>query len=277
MVCPLEVKNIYASSENRNIAQDPYGNAYTLYISTPIKDITQVDLVYASIPNTMYNLTNGSSVIGITDTNGSTITMKSLPSGFYTPDGLANEIAVSCFASSHIDVFWLPSEGKFMFSRATANGDFTLKIASGEMATLLGFPGIGEYPSFTPLEYADNLRYAGKYALKSQVVANLNTYPGVFLDIQELRSNFNECALQGGSSGASRSFGMIPMDVASGSIKTFKKMSDFDSQIDYMYPIQRLDRLTVRWVDKNGKLLDFNGANDNSFILRFHTLRRNLC
>ena len=279
MVCPLEVKNIYASSENRNIAQDPYGSAYTLYLSTPIKDITQVELLCASIPNTMYNLTNGSDVLGFTNKNDSLVPLQTLPSGFYTPTGLATEITNACFTNSDFNVVWLENEGKFMFSRASTVGNFTMNVVTQEMATLLGFPSAGVYTSASIT--TDNLRYTGKTYLKSQVVANLNTYPGVFLDIQELRSNFNECALQGapykGDSGASRSFGMIPMDVASGSIKTFKKSSDFDSQIDYMYPIQKLDRLTIRWTDKNGKLLDFNGANDNSFILRFHTLRRNLC
>ena len=281
MNCPLEVKNIYVSSTNRNLTQDPYGNSYTLYLSTPIKDITLVELVYASVPNTMYNLTNGSDVIGFTDTSGSAITLQTLPSGFYGATGLATEITNACFPQSNVVTTWLQNEGVFMFSRTIDN--FQMNVVTQQMASLLGFPGPGLYDSVdsatTP--YANNLRYAGRYFLKSPQIADLVVNDGVFLDIQELRSIFNECAPQGtpytSATNASRSFGMIPMDVVSGNIKKFKKMNDFDSQIDYIYPIQKLDRLTVRWTDKNNNLLDFNGANDNAFILRFHTLRRNLC
>ena len=74
-----------------------------------------------------------------------------------------------------------------------------------------------------------------------------------------------------------RSFGLIPMDVSSGIIKRFKKTSDFDFSIEYPRPIEKLSRLTVRWVDKNGKVVNFNGLEDNSFLLRCYTLRKNLC
>ena len=110
-----------------------------------------------------------------------------------------------------------------------------------------------------------------------------NPLDEVFLDIQELRTMYNECAPQGAPLGttnnntANRAFGMIPMDVVSGTIKRFRKMNDFDSQVDYTYPLQKIDRLTISWTDKNGNILSFNGAEDNSFTLRFHTLRKNLC
>ena len=286
MVCPLEIRNIYVSSTNRNLTQDPYGNTYTLYISTPIKDITMVELMYASVPNTMYNLTNGSNVIGFTNTAdpvGSPITLETLPNGFYGATGLATEVTNACFPNSNVVTTWLQNEGVFMFSRTVSN--FQMNVVTQEMANMLGFDNPGVYTSVdaSTTPYANNLRYAGRFFIKSQKIADLNVNDGVFLDIQELRSIFNECAPQGApygnanSQNASRSFGMIPMDVGSGCIKKFKKMNDFDSQIDYIYPIQKLDRLTIRWTDKNNNLLNFNGANDNAFILRFHTLRRNLC
>jgi len=60
-------------------------------------------------------------------------------------------------------------------------------------------------------------------------------------------------------------------------IKNFKKNSDYDLCIDYPQVLNKIDRLTVRWTDRNNDLINFNGINDNSFLLRFHTLRRNLC
>ena len=72
----------------------------------------------------------------------------------------------------------------------------------------------------------------------------------------------------------SRTFGLIPMDVNGGEIKRYKKTTDYDFAIDYPYPIQSLSKLTVRWVDKNGDIVNFNGLDDNSFLLRFHTFRK---
>ena len=64
MNCPREIKNLYVTSTNRDVINYPYGNSYTLYLSTPIKDITNVELLYAAIPNTMYNLNEGFNVQG---------------------------------------------------------------------------------------------------------------------------------------------------------------------------------------------------------------------
>lgn len=285
MNCPLEVKNLYVSSENRNTTLFPYGNSYTLYLDTPIKDITMVELLYASVPNTMYNLTNGTNVIGFSATSDTTPTpgaeiMQTLPSGFYGATGLATEITNAVYLSSNITVTWLQNEGVYYFSRP--DGPFYMNVATNQMATLLGFPGAGEYASSNNPAYNNNLRYTGKYYLVSPTLANLNAYDGVFLDIEELRSIFNECCPMGqpnnqSSQNASRSFGMIPLDVSSGCIKKFKKCTDYDAKIDYMYPIRKLDRLTIRWTDKYNNLLNFNGYEDNTFILRLHTLRQNLC
>ena len=160
-----------------------------------------------------------------------------------------------------------------------------MNVITQELAYLLGF----DYPcsvnaiqsSTTP--YSNNLAYNNLWYIKSTYVVDMNVNDGVFLDIQELRTMYNECAPKGtpydttNNNTANRSFGMIPMDVSSGCIKRFKKQADFESQVDYTYPIQKLDRLTVSWTDKDGNLLNFNGANDNAIILRFHTLRKNLC
>ena len=56
MDCTREVKNVFVSSENRDTTLYPNGNSYTLHLTTTIKDIQRVELLHASIPNTMYNL-----------------------------------------------------------------------------------------------------------------------------------------------------------------------------------------------------------------------------
>jgi hypothetical protein len=211
------------------------------------------------------------------------IIMHTLPLGFYSATGLAQAIVYATCLSSNVSVSFLSNEGKFLFTR---NTEFTMNIVTQELASLLGFstPGLKySIDASTDPNYSQNKLYQNKWYIKSEFVVDLNVNNSVFLDIQELRTIYNSCTTQGSpldttnNNTANRSFGLIPMDVCSGSIKHFKKSSDFNSEVDYPYPIMKLDRLTISWTDKNGTLLSFNGAEDNSFILRFHTLRKNLC
>lgn len=284
MSCPTEVKNIYVTSTNRDTNRFPYGNSYTLYLTTPIKDITNVELLYASVPNTMYNVTNGSNVIGFTDTSNVTgnCVLVTIPLGFYGSTTMAGTIYNATSYYSNVAISYLSGEGLFLFTRNTS---FTMNVMTQELATLLGFdyPCSVDATQASGTAYVNNLTYRNLWYVKSKYVIDLNTYDGVFLDIQELRTMYNECTPKGNpnettnNNTANRSFGMIPMDVSSGAIKRFKKSTEYDLEIHYPYPIQKIDRLTVSWIDKDGNKLDFNGANDNAFILRFHTLRKNLC
>ena len=286
-----ETKNVFVSSENRDTALYPNGNSYTLHLTTPIKDISKVELLHASVPNTMYNLTNGSNVVAFsnaTSSIGDPLTYFSLPVGFYGATVLSETIQNAVSNTSNIVVDYLEAEGKFLFTRnISPDGPFQMAPGTLEMAKLLGFDDTATLTSTNvavetdlnlPL-YSDNLLYRGKEFIKSTNVVNLNANEGVFLDIEELRTIFNEDAksLTGIGQTMARSFGLIPMDVTGGAVKRFKKFSDYDMSIEYTNPIRKLERLTVKWVDKNGQLLNFNGLNDNSFILRFHTLRQNLC
>lgn len=288
-------KNLFASSENRDTSLYPNGNSYTLHLTTPIKHVKRVELLHASIPNTLFNLTDGTGVIGLSNaitphTTQPLLTYFSIPKGFYSAPAIANEISNAVSNNTNISMAYIVAEGKFMFSRDD-DTPFTLWSNTAELSHLLGFNSSNTQTLINssnvavstgldiPL-YSDNLQYVGKDFIKSDHVANLAPNEGVFLDILEFRSNSNEdaVALDGGQLGTysgqniSRSFGLIPMDVSSGAIKRFDKNSDYDFAIDYPHPIDSLSRLTVRWVDKNGQLLDFNGQNDNSFLLRFYTV-----
>jgi hypothetical protein len=306
MDCPTEIKNVFVSSEKRNTTQFPNGNSYTLHLTNPIKSISKAELLSLSVPNTIFNLENGTNVIAFSNTwtsqgvagssDTSDLTFFSIPSGFYSASGIANEIQYAVSNSTSISIRYLGNEGKFMFSRPTSGNTFSMYITSSELADLLGFESSNtgvlvnstnvavDTSLFKPL-YSDNALYNDKNFLKSDKVLDLSKNKGIFLDIEELRTPLNEEAigLNGESSGTftgqvmTRSFGMIPMDVPSGSIKNFKKSSDYDLCIDYPYPIEKLNRLTIKWVDSDGQMVNFNGLDDNSFILRLHTTKKNMC
>jgi hypothetical protein len=75
------------------------------------------------------------------------------------------------------------------------------------------------------------------------------------------------------SSTAATSFAMIHMDVPSGFVKTFKEKSDYTVSTLYPTRVDKLSRLTIRWLDINGLPVAFNGLENNSFTLRIRSLR----
>lgn len=304
---PLEIRNVFVSSASRDTTRFPNGNNYTVHLTTPIKDVVKVELLHCSVPNSMYNLVDGDNVIAFsnsTTTNSTTpttaadLTTFSIPPGFYSASGLATTLtSATSNNAGGMSVTYIFDQGKFLFKRPqNPSNSFTMNVLSSSLATMLGTATNTMIPSTVPPAwtavpnpqilpvFVDNTTYVNQNYIRSTTIADLNPNEGVFLDIHELRTQYNEQGLKiGGTDGTfsgqnmSRSFGMIPMDVSGGFIKRFKKTSDFDFTIDYPYPLQKIDRLTIDWIDKDGRRLDFNGLNDNSFLLRFHTLRRNIC
>jgi len=238
----MAVHYIHIDSKNRDMSLYPYGNSYTLHLQTPIKNPIRVELVSAKIPNSMYNLTNGSDIITFDDG-----TSLSVPNGFYSGQLLATAL----------DPYFqcLQAQGKFKYS-GTQN--FTLNTE--EISRLLGFD---QGTSFPP----DSV---------SQRVIDLSMNEYVFLDIEEFRTPYFSDAKSLPISGlnAGNMFAAIPMDIASTNIKTFKEYSDYSISIHV--PPQTLSRLTIHWYDKNLNPLNFQGYENNAFILRVHTSGTNV-
>jgi hypothetical protein len=188
----------------------------------------------------MYNLTNGSNIITYED--GTSI---SILDGFYSGQLLATELG-SYFQC-------LQAQGKFKY-----NGVQNFMLNTDEISRLLGFDK-GVY--FPP----DSI---------SQRVIDLSLNEYVFLDIEEFRTPFFSDAKSLPVSGinAGNMFAAIPMDVASTNIKTFKECSDYQVSVDI--PPQTLSRLTIHWYDKNLVPLNFQGYENNGFILRIHTEKK---
>lgn len=288
----MESHTIFVSSENRDQSLHPYGNTYTLSLTTPIREITSVELLHASVPNSLYNLNVGTGVFGLSNVSTNTVPQTltdlstfSLPQGFYGATGLASYMTGASSNVTGISTQYLVNEGKFLFTRPTAQGPFGLYSNTQEFSRLLGFQDTDTQnvvmssnvafagPQDFPL-YSDNLLYRGREFIKSPKVVNLAPNEGVFLDIEEFRTNFTQDA---GAGMASRAFGIIPMDVASGQIKRFKAQTDYHMKVDFPLPIASIDRLTVKWTDRYGVPIQFNGLEDNSFALKIHTRRVNAC
>jgi len=253
---------VFADSDTRDLTLYPHGNSYVLHLTTPIKNIERVELVSARVPNTMYNITDGTNIFALGAIN------ISLRPGFYSAYGIAAAIT----SNALVTLDYLPDEGKFIFSNS---GTFSITIQSEEFAKIMGMSNATTYTA----TLATNLDvgYAGKYIVRSTTMIDLTLNDYVFLDIDELRTphNIDARKLDGSSgtvsgSNANRSFAPIIMDVGSACIKNFHENKDYNISVEYPEPINVLQRLTVRWYDKDGNLLDFRGWNTNAFVLRVH-------
>lgn len=253
---------VFADSLNRDESLYPHGDSYVLHLTTPIKNIERVDLVSARVPNTMYNITDGTGIFTI----GSNVI--SIRNGFYSAYGMAAAVT----SNALVTLDYLPDEGKFTFSNP---GAFSITIQSEEFAKIVGLSNATTHTA--SLATALDPDYTGKYIIRSTTMVDLTLNDYVFLDIDELRTPHNVDArkLDGASgtvsgSNANRAFAPIVMDVGSACIKNFHENKDYRISVEYPEPINVLQRLTVRWFDRDGKLLNFRGWDTNAFVLRVH-------
>jgi hypothetical protein len=257
---------VFADSINRNTNADRHANNYTLYLSTPIKNIKQVDLVSLHVPNTMYNITNGSNVLTIGFSN------ISINEGFYSAGGIASTITAA--VNNAFTINYLSNEGKFLFSNTT---QFSFKTNTQDLALMLGLFPFQTYNS-APATNLDPC-YLGEQIVRSLNVIDMNKNEYIFLDIDEFKTpkHIDAKGLSGNTGtiagrNINRAFAPIMMDVSSGDIKTHTENSDYTISVTYPEPIASLQRLTIKWYDTTNRILDFRGANKHAFLLRIHTI-----
>lgn len=277
-----DVSLLFVNSKNRDKTLYPSGNSYTLHLTTPIRNITRIDLVSAEIPNTTYNLSATSNIV----INGSSNV--SMVPGFYTTTSFCTEFNNSNQTTTKVN--YSASEGRFIFYSSTLSS----LSATGQLANIIGITTGSAFAASSNPVYASNTVYSGMKLIKSANVVDMSTTDYVWLDIDELRTPVNVDAKSlismptGGPSAdtgistflqtyqgltSSTSFAMILMDVASGDIKTFKEKTDYLISNKYPSRIDNLTRLTIKWLDINGLPVSFNGLENNSFMLRIHSLR----
>lgn len=273
----METHYLVVNSNLRDTNLYPSGNLYTMHLTNPIHDVTRVELIQASVPNVIQNLPDGTNAIAL---DGSTF---SLPNGFYSANGLAAEVQNAIEPVTNVSVTYLSNEGKYLFSRPTTdpNGNFTLTLSS-TLATLMGFtsttagpsaPVANDTPPTTFTLYANNDRYQNTTFLKSDQLVNLTADNYVYIDINELNTNRMQQAQKietnsFSTSASQNNFGPIVLDVSSGAIKHFSETSDYIYAVDYYPPISQLSRVTVRWRKTDGTPINFQGLNENSFMLK---------
>jgi len=170
-----DVSLLFVDSKNRDQTLYPSGNSYTLHLTTPIRNITRVDLVSAKIPNTTYNLTATSNIV----ING-TSNILMVP-GFYSTTSFCNEFNNSNQSTTRVN--YSAAEGRFIFYSPTLSSLST----SGQLANMIGIVSASSFAASSNQVYSTNVVYSGMNLVKSSNVVDLSTNDYVWLDVDELR------------------------------------------------------------------------------------------
>ena len=251
----MNVHYIHVDSKNRDTTLFPYGNSYVVSLPHVIKSAVKVDLVSAKVPNSMYNLTDGSNTFS---TN--TVTAVSLNPGFYSAQLLSDEINERLNIRQALQ--YVQAEGKFLYLANESSS--TITVHSQELAKMLGLDANKTY-TVSPLDVAVS---GFSYGVRSERVVDFSLNEFVFLDIEEFRTPFFSDASS--NTNAGNMFAVIPMDVPSTQVKTFKENTDYVMSQNLTQQ-QTVSKLTIHWYDKNLRPLNFQGFENNGFILRVHT------
>ena len=278
----METHYLVVNSNLRDTTLYPSGNSYTMHLTNPIHDVTRVELIQASVPNVIQNVVDGSDIIQVSNLETNSLHSFSIPNGFYSATGLGAEIQNAINPVSGIDVTYLSNEGRYAFLRSNAYSAFDLK-PSATLANLMGFSDtstrtatevqdLSNTTATFPL-YANNDRYRENFFVKSDQLINLTADNYVYLYINELNNGrmhqAQKIEINSFSTSASQyNFGPIVMDVSSGGIKHFSETNDYSYGVDFYPPISQLSRVTVRWRKSDGSLINFQGLNENSFMLK---------
>ena len=135
-----------------------------------------------------------------------------------------------------------------------------------------GITNTSEYTVYLPNFIKDVVRVDVLSAVYWSPTFSMGTY----LDIEELRNPITSITASGTAnlnSVTSSAFVVLPSAVTG--YGTYNSGTNYPISINYPYPLQKLDRLTVKWTDVNGTLVNM-GARDNSFLLKVYTLRKNM-
>lgn len=272
----MDTRFVYVTSDNRDMNLYPYSNTYVMDLIEPIRDVVEVSLMSARVPNTLYNLshTPGTNVMTVVTSVGTSNI--AINPGFYNASDIVTAVTAVIPPANPWTIEFVSYEGKFLITSPnlvsvnvlTTQAQQLIGISSNLTATSMSAdPVYKNWSSYT----------AGTKFVKSSNISDPILQSYIFLDIDELKSPYihDTRSTPYATRLMNHCFGVVPLDVAFGTFKAFKE-SDFKLPIKLKHPISSLSRLTIKWLDRDGNVVNFNGLEDNSFVVKVCSQSRNL-
>lgn len=266
-----QVSYIHVDSRSRDTTLYPGANAYTIFLNKPITNITRIDLVSAQVINPASSTTpvsNGYIWLDITelrtpftyDARKLTLTNAlgiGSPVSAISTIGAFAATVVGTTTATYTNVPAITDKGaRFTVVRATGTVTSVTLTSSGN-AYAVGETVTLSYLNVGGSTAADNITF--------QVTAITETY------IQRNQTS---------STTPATSFAAIPIQQAGLTVlqtnQTFNEATQYPWSITYPSRLDSVERLTIRWLDYAGAVVQFSASGStaydvNSFILRVYT------
>ena len=255
--------------DSRDKETSASANNYVMYLTEPVRQIKNIIIRDIQVPNSTYNVVAGKNTFTI---DAVTVT---LAPGSYSGLDLASHIFNVTTGQAGLDATWNvvydTGSKKFIFTQTSV---FAITFGSSDLADTMGFDNTTAYSSASYAEdyYVKDVTLQASF-IPSDRVANLVKEKYFYLSIDELSDPRVQTAKRTNSAGGfsgnnlSRIFGKVPVYSGPGSDIFFDRNGMFTLQRRYVSPLTSLSRLSIKWMDYKGDLIDFNGLTNNSFTL----------
>lgn len=254
------------NSQDRNSAVYPSVSQYRIELRQPYIDVVSVELLYAALPLSVYNVSANENIINFEEVAGHPLEAI-VPIGNY-PDTttLAASVAASLNAASANAVTYTAS-----INALTGNMTITSDGANSSIFDLLFFgtptlEGEGppqfqkEKPQYPPNSIGgvigfNSLDYTGALSYTGPFLPNLNGEPFAYLHVQELEM------LESNNSEIQDTFAMVTMSGEPGKFAYFAPNDPYRFIKYFSPPKGKLAYLTIAFRNDLGQLINFNGQN----------------
>ena len=264
--------------DSRDRDPNESANNYVMYMIEPVKQIKEVIIRDIQMPNSTYNIKAGD-IITYENIFTSVTHPIMITPGSYSGLDLATQIfnittdPLLTMFNADWNVVYDTGSKKFIFNQGT--DVFSIEFNSLKLADTFGFNTLGPFPSPTPNPLP--AYYSNDITLQDEVVAshriaNLVKDKYFYLEIAELSDPRVQTAKRSDATGfagnnLSRIFGKVPVYAGPGNDVFFDRNSTFKLVRSYVSPLSSLSRLSIKWMDYAGTLIEFNGLDENSFTL----------
>lgn len=260
-----QVSYIHVDSRNRDTALFPFSNTYTVFLNTPIMNVTRVDLVSVMVNNPFSSYAY--LWLDITELRTpSTYDARKLTLTNVGP--LASPIVPILTISGLVGYTNIAQNQVYTNIASTTTGNGTgarftvVRNGSGTPTVTLVVAGSG-------YSVGNTITLAGATVGGSTPGDNI-TFTVATIGTNQIQRN------QTSSQTPATSFAVIPMDVATNVQRTFKETTDYAYSVTYPSRLDTIERLTVRWADYTGATVTFGTPGSttydpNMFVLRVYT------
>lgn len=238
------IQSLIINSKNRTSGNP---NEFKIQIP-PIEGLKKYSLLYANIPNTLYNIDSTNNLIYF---NRGGALVATLAFGAYNITDLIAEISTEMSAADAIQTYTATYDSLSFGLTITGTANFSLTLSNSLNATwyICGFVAANA----TGINTASALSHAADNCIRLDFPSEL------FLTINE----FGEANVA--SDAGTRGTFLIPLTVNSSFDEIFTLYTRFNTDRTYSYS-NTLTTLTIKLTKSNGELIDLNGS-DWSFCL----------